>query len=505
MLSSQIVVLNRMRHEPYVFVPRTPVLSVHRTVVSGVEGSSIVFEVRRTEVLTGRCTCTWTAVSAGGAGDLTGATTGTAVLESNAAEPYRITIRTVNRSGTQGTRELTVTLSNPQGGLIDPTRISASSMIEDRSAAASWWTGITGRSARANGRLSGTSYWAAATSAIDAEFGKYQREVAYIDAYNGGRPTGQGQSTATMALTHGGPTDTTNSTITPGSQLDWTASRDHFTTGWRYLPAGTWCIWAMNMIGWDRRTDGGNHSIWQEIIDGDWDRSFANMGRRVKANIDSQASNPKGHPANRLIFRLNHENNQSNYYSVVEASKLKYKQAMERALERIRDGLGNYGPDVKFAHAPAHGGYQLGDYLSWCPSNVDALSVSWHPGKTITTQARLDAYMAGTDTSSAYGPAELLQASIDTGLPMVFPEWSPRFEWGSTEARQYACPIANTALIAFDEFLTDNAARIVCDCVYHVATLNPNAYEAPDAAGAQQWRDSVTTYKTRWSGTKAPS
>lgn len=500
MHSSQIINYNRMRHVPYAYVPSQPVLAAYRTTATAKEGSAVVFEIGRTEVLSGQCQCTWTVVSAGGSGDLSGATTGTAILESNAAAPYRVTVQTVNRTGTQGDRELTIVLSAPQGCILDPTRLSAVTTLQDRAAPGGNWWQVVGRSARANGRLSGVSYWAAATSAIP-NYTKHDTQVALIDAYNGGRPHHEGQSTATMALTHGGPTGTVNSQITPGSQLDWSASKDHFTVGWRYFPAGTWCIWAMDTIGWDRRTDRGDHSIWQEIIDGKWDISFANLGRRIKANIDSPTSNPKGHPANRLVLRMNHENNQSNYYVVVAESKIKYKLATERALTMIRQGLGEYSLDVKFMHAPAHGNILLGDYLSWCPENVDVLSVSWHPGLPINTAAKLDQYMAGTDAAQRYGPAQLLEASIATGLPMCFPEWSPRFEWSGSV--KVACPIANSAMIAFDEFLTDNAARILCDCTYHVNTLNPTGYENSDAAGIQQWKDSVVSYKTRWSGTKA--
>ena len=501
MHAGQIINYNRMRHVPYAFVPKQPVLAAYRTTATAQEGSAVVFEIRRTEVLSGQCRCTWTAVSAGGSGDLSGATTGTAILESNATAPFRVTVQTVNRSGTQGDRELTLVISAAQGCVLDPTRLSASTTLRDRTASVNWWQ-VAGRSARPDGRLSGVSYWAAAASAITSTFGKYEAQVALIDAFNGGRPHKEGQSTATMALTHGGPTGTVNSTITPGSQLDWSASRDHFTVGWRYFPPGTWCIWAMDTIGWDRRTDGGNHTIWQEIIDGQWDVSFANLGRRMKANIDSPTSNPMGHPANRLVLRMNHENNQSNAYEVVPASKLKYKAATERAITMMRQGLGDYGLDVKFMHAPAHGSNQLGDYLSWCPDNVDCISVSWHPSVTINDADRAAKYMAGTDGPQRYGTAQLLQASIDSGLPMCFPEWSPRFEWTGTT--KVACPISNTMQGLFDDFLTANADRILCDCVYHPNALNPTGYEnTADAAGVQQWKDAVVSYKTGWSGTKA--
>jgi len=84
---------------------------------------------------------------------------------------------------------------------------------------------------------------------------------------------------------------------------------------------------------------------------------------------------------------------------------------------------------------------------------------------------------------------------------MCFPEWSPRFEWTGTT--KVACPISNTMQGLFNDFLTANVDRILCDCVYHPNALNPTGYENTDAAGIQQWKDAVASYKTKWSGTKS--
>ena len=110
------------------------------------------------------------------------------------------------------------------------------------------------------------------------------------------------------------------------------------------------------------------------------------------------------------------------------------------------------GPLIRFAHAPAYGPGRLGDnpgtYMSWCPDNVDVLSVSWHPGTPITNAADVTAYNNGTDITNGYGLAQLKAASDATGLPMCFPEWSPRYEPPSGP-----CPVTDLAMVSFDEFL----------------------------------------------------
>ena len=117
---------------------------------------------------------------------------------------------------------------------------------------------------------------------------------------------------------------------------------------------------------------------------------------------------------------------------------------------------------------------------------------------TINDADRAAKYMAGTDGPQRYGTAQLLQASIDSGLPMCFPEWSPRFE------ATVGCPVADICMDSFDAFLTANASRIICDCVYHPNTLIKTAYAGPGSGGGAAWSRSVDIYKTKWSGSKAP-
>lgn len=536
MISSSIVNVSRMTISDFdqiIVVPLRPVLSAYRTVATATEGGSVIFEVRRSGVETGGCSCTWTAVSAGGTADLSGPTTGTVAFGNNEVTPARVTVQTVNRSGTQGDRELTFVISNGQGGDLDPTRLSASTTIRDRAVSSLWWQLSTSRGNRANGRMSGPSYWGSSGSSAATNFRIYENEVGYMDAFNGGISGKGGDFDKTMLMATGGPTDTINRMITDNSQLDWSRSTSHWTAGWRTAAKGCWCVWTCNFIGEDERTDRWNsgtdadpvwheadNSIWQDIIDGAWRKAYISMGQRISDNIDGlNGSNPRGHEANRLLIRMFHENNQSNFYQVVPAFKLKYKEAMENVINWVREGLGDYSQDVKFAHAPAHGSkWDLGDYDSWAPSNCDIYSVSWHPTVNINSDSQATKYMAGTDggddgdgteTASRYGPEEVaaLAAARATPTPTMYPEWSPKKTW--TTKLKNACPIANTMVTLFDQFLTANKENIVCDCAYSetgsLEMIRPNAYQNTDAKGIQQWKDMVTTYKTKWSGDKGPA
>lgn len=395
-------------------------------------------------------------------------------------------------------------LSSPQ--IVATTTIDGQIAIKVVSTgSANWWDFTGMRSARDNGRRSGLSYWGASNSTFRPNLQKYEQQVAYVDAWNGGQPD---SAEETMELITGGDNTTDNSDITPGSALDWSGGSSHWRAGWGNLPSGTIAILACNLTSRDRATwtnagDGSflaDQSIWTDIKNGNYDRAYANMGRRIKKNFDTASLNPRGHLPSRLFIRLNHENNQSNYYRVKADQKLNYKAAMERAITKIREGLGTYGSLVKFVHAPANGSenVDLGDYLTWCPDNVDALSVSWHPRNSVTNAASLTAYNNGTDSAIAYSLAELLAASIATGKPMIFPEWSPRFE------ANVGCPVADLCMDSFDAFLTANASRIICDCVYHPNTLIKTAYAGPGSGGGAAWSRSVDIYKTKWPGVKAP-
>ena len=189
------------------------------------------------------------------------------------------------------------------------------------------------------------------------------------------------------------------------------------------------------------------------------------MGKRIRKNIITPALNPQDHPANRIICRMNHEMNQSNYYQVYPGTRLKYKAAMEQKIRCIKIGLGSFANDVKFMHAPAHG-KDIGAYDSWVPSNCDCVGLSWHPARAIDTAAEIVKYNNGTDGSDQYGLTDVLNyCNANPGIPMLFPEWSPRFEWGDAVSEQKCNKIPDLCLQSFYDWLAANKDILVCDCM----------------------------------------
>ena len=149
-----------------------------------------------------------------------------------------------------------------------------------------WWRYGAGRSQRADARLSGVSYWGgtAGGGSLANNLDNFEKQVALCDAWNGGQPDA---ADLTMNLVTGGPNATDNDTITLGSALDW-SSNSHWGGGWNLLPRGTIAIWACNLTSHDRATrrEENNqividNSIWEDIIAGNFDRAYTNMGRRI--------------------------------------------------------------------------------------------------------------------------------------------------------------------------------------------------------------------------------
>jgi hypothetical protein len=114
-------------------VPDQPVISVVAVASEVTEGSIAAFAIRRAVNINAGCSVRWTAVSSGGAGDLTGTTSGTTTFaDSNLINTIQINVRTVERSGVQGDRTLTVTLSNATGCGLDPLKTFALATIQDK-------------------------------------------------------------------------------------------------------------------------------------------------------------------------------------------------------------------------------------------------------------------------------------------------------------------------------------------------------------------------------------
>ena len=385
---------------------------------------------------------------------------------------------------------------------------SSSSVIRAKvsSVAVAWWRAFPRPAGRANGRRSGGSYYFTSASAFSENRGKYEREVGIMEGANGAFRNnyfGLDSTELNMRRLTGGPYDTVNDTIISDGALNWTVNNSNWTTGWNKMPKNSVLCYTANLQPDDRPTESGDFSFYDEVIAGTWDLAYRNMGRRLVRNLTEPARNPQGHTADYLMYRLNHENNQSNLFRVFPASKLRYKAAMERAIDMIREGMGTtYGNMIKFMHAPAHDseGQDLGSYMSWCPDNVDVLSVSYHPNKKQKSRADLVKYHEGTDPGFTYGLYEIMEAAVATNRPVCFPEWSPRYEMAT------GCPVADLVYEIFDEFLTENKDQIVCDMVFNPNHLDPNAWQdkTGDPAGWAAWIRGVARYKALWSGIKVP-
>lgn len=364
------------------------------------------------------------------------------------------------------------------------------------------WFVLPIRSGRAS--ASGTSFWydrpgdpiSAAT-----RFASEEADVARLDGCAGSSKGSDRGNVSTwnrlIGGAVGGGLDDTD------TQLDWRASTFFgFGNGLDWLPKGPsfpdgsgWLWWVMQTIPASATTDlddGGSAAVWDEIIAGGRDAEYIKLGERFTQKVDAS-----GHPRKRFIVDANHEMNQSNNYRVYAGTRAKYKAAMERTIDKFREGA---GWNVRFCHRPAYRseGAAVGAYASYVPANVDVLSLSIHPGAAVDTSGKIDQLFAGTLNSAWYGTDELLATATAMNLPVAFPEWSPKFEAGD------CCPVANTFITKFfNNVIVPNRARMVFDGIYHQNVRDTGAYEGTDTAGKTQWSSMVATRKTLWSGTKS--
>jgi hypothetical protein len=388
---------------------------------------------------------------------------------------------------------------------------------------ARWWHYTDLPSQRAGRRRAGLSYSINATN-LD----RYNREVGWADGWNGQHLLKDDPNQESVRAITGGPwvDGIDNNVIETGSYLDWSGSTN-WTTGFKTMPLYAIGSWTMNTQPWNRslsETLGTDPDWYQEVLDGDYDQAYRNMGLRLKRIFDAPVGstlNPMGRGAGRIFFRLNHENNQTNPFAVIPSTKTAYKNATDRIIGLIKGGLGPiHGSDdpnvgLHFMHAPGHSSQQdLGDVLSWCPTKCDTLSVSWHPSGTVDTAAEMDTYINQINSTTKYTPELMKIACADTvgglwpnGRPLMFPEWSPKNDDGGANNQ---CPIAHIAYQKFDAWLDANQALIVWDGVFEIAAITPNAFKGGDnwppgratPDGDANWRLGVEEYKTRWIGVK---
>lgn len=350
---------------------------------------------------------------------------------------------------------------------------------------------------------SGTAYWYDRTDdpiPAATRFASEEGDVALIDSFSGSSKKQDRGNVSTWDRLIGGPIN--GSLISIDTQFDWRPSTFFgMGNGLQWLPTGPsypdgsgWIFWVIQTIPASERTDGGDSSIWDEIIAGTHDAKYLKFGERFVQKVATT-----GHPLKRFIIDANHEMNQSNPHQVYASTVAKYKAAMERTIDKIREGAGTH---IRFCHRPAYrpDSTKIGTYASFAPDNADVYALSIHPGAAVNTSGKIDQLFAGTLNAEWYGTDELITFATGKGKPIAFPEWSPKFEAGGD-----ACPLANTFITKFyNNVLVPNKDIIVCDNIYHQNVRDTGAYEGGDAGGIAQWSSMVATRKTLWYGVGLP-
>lgn len=115
-------------------LPQAVVGIENNATTSVTEGNTINFTVRRNTAASQACSVRWTAASSRNtAADLTGAITGiVSFAENDGITSKTVSVSTVNISGDQGDRTITVTLSAPTNCTLDGTKLSAARTVVDR-------------------------------------------------------------------------------------------------------------------------------------------------------------------------------------------------------------------------------------------------------------------------------------------------------------------------------------------------------------------------------------
>ena len=375
------------------------------------------------------------------------------------------------------------------------------------------WFDLPNRSGRAF--ASGPANWWRDNTQYAAE----EADVALLDAGMGSSTTDepnndaqQRKFTQTWDSVIGGTVDgILDSTNT---QFEWNVGGGFgFGNLVNYLPDGAgWLIWVVTLLpesiyGFPLPE---STTAWNDFIAGTHDTRMRQFGRNLVRRLDLT-----GHPLTRLILNPHRELNKGDTpFKIYPSNRDQYKQAMERAFAQIRTGANDIragaGREFHICHRPAYRG-NIGPLASYCPDNVDCVGLSWHPGDNARNRTELLALQQGNAARDPEGVgtygiatdlpalATALSAAQGRVVPMIFPEWSPKFEAADP------CPIAD---IAVDEFrnLLETATftgRLVCDCVYRENIRDVNGYLGGDTTGQTNWAEMVPLRKTRWSGIKS--
>jgi hypothetical protein len=346
--------------------------------------------------------------------------------------------------------------------------------------AGDWWK-ITPRSGRP---------WAAGTTFWNAEdLPRYDRLVAKSDGGGGGsKGDGNSRVSSWTELAGGPPSEPDR--IVAGSHLDWSSeSATNFGAQFHHLPPNVaWLCWVFPTVPVGSVLT-GDDSVWNQVARHKYDAYYRAMGARIRKNLDAAHIDPKW-----FLGRPNHEMNQSNIYRVDPDQRAIYRTAMDNTIDLIREGAGY---PLHMAHAPALG-KDIGPYLSYCPSEVDVLSISYHPSNRVVDRATWDAFVTEGVPGDRYPVETLFRASDTRGLPIAFLEWSPRFE------EDEGCPIADKVYGWTHDLFDREKDRLVLDLVHHPNTLNTGVYRGPGGRdGRDAWDRGVAVYERLWSGRKA--
>ncbi len=324
-----------------------------------------------------------------------------------------------------------------------------------------WWQKYN-RSGRA--WPGGGSYWS------NDSYADYEKQVAYVDGCSG-------SSAGKMA----------DWAAVSGQQMDWTRATN-FQPCWIHYKGidKVMIVHVTVTIPDSEAVNTRSGKVWQDIIDGKHDADYVKMGQRFAENFKAA-----GADLDRLVLRPNHEMNQSNTYQVWADTRMKYKAAMERTIDKIREGAKFH---IKVFHAPAKTDRLSADYGDWVPNNVDGVSISFHPGATVKDRKTFDVLINGNDKN--YGANEMVAYARAHGLPIAFLEWSPRYDIPNNTT------IADQAMTWSHEYFATVKDILAMDLVFNHRTLMPTAYEGADQAGKDAWARSVTIFKTLWAGKK---
>lgn len=448
------------------------------------EGNNIAFNLRRSRSLAAPVSVTWTVSTPGGAADLPGTLTGTAEFAVGVADAP-VFIATANRTGVQGDRVVTITLSDPVGCDLDPAKTTATATIVDRTVVApEWWKAKTSK-ARRN--------WTSGCAFFGSKWTDYAEKVAWPDCIVESNVGAANAKIADWDKCAGGTTTDLDG-ITAGSQFDWTGS----DTGWNLI----WNAHTANEL-WLGFTFvplpttynlATSATILDDIIAGTHDLRFQGMGRRIKANFTS-----KGVDLKYFLGRPFPEMNLPCHYQMTATNKAKWKSAFERIITKIREGA-DY-PSLRFGWCPARNkdsGGALGTLADLIPAGVDFLDPSIYAASGVTDLTTFNALFTGNTTF--WGVNEFATEASNLSIPMAHMSWCPRVATNT---------IADQVIGWFyNNYLLTNYSKIVADCFFGPQILDATAADSEPAqttAGKAAWAAAVTSFASLWTGTRRPS